>query len=500
MKSVVRCQFLFLALFMQFDLSAVAQVEADSADVAYRSQCQSQWTEYGTPKENNSIVRSNGDYRVVYIEEKVVSGPHRHIFIVKQNESSSETAFSTCFYHQCNPGVLAPSVVISDMRLYGGTCYFCGKMTHPTELEYYGGEVVNKTYGFVGWFSIPSVLGGTWSVYYKDFGETTQLTRLAISKPDASTLLVSAIGFQRPDRYPCIVEMIKSNNAWNWRYEYVYNGYNMVFSDIMTMRDSITLLAQYSCANDNLPGTPSYDNNHQVFLLDRYDLGGCYNMNSSICTSAVARYFMSPSEYHYFHYDRTPMRLTHIKDEYNMFGVAFGVEEADGSNGGIRLFAFQNAWQCYSSLYYQTGSHAEIKDVGNKYNSDNLYVLSKDNTHTNGLTAVLSLSSTLHNVTWLLDNNYTYNSLTQKFAGYDIDISGHNGSWDFYLFDQNIYLLSEESCFTKEVYEYEVILEHQREKHEVKWEFKNKDRFEWNTAEKVTLQITTNTVCVETCN
>ena len=447
----------------------------------------------------NSIVRSNNIYRVAYIKENATN---RHTFLVKRKGSSTETAFYTYFFLPSSPGVYGGSVVINDMRLYGDTCYFCGKENTTNKYEFYGGTLVLKTNGFVGWFSITETLNGTGLMYYDTLPETTQLTRLAISKPDASTTLISAIGTQRPDRFPCIVEIRKTSNAWNdWHYEYADNDADMVFSDIMTMRDSITLLAQFGCANDNLPGTIGYDNNHQVFLLDRYDLGGCYNMYYFIGFSIMVRYSMNPIENHYFHYDEAPMRLFHVNDLEKEFGVAFGVEEADGGDGGMRLFAFQNAWQYYSSLYYQTGDHAVLKDIGNQYKTDSLHVLSTDNTHTNGMVGVLSLSAVPHDVTWLTDNSYTYtyNSLTQKFTGDHIDISGRDGSDGFHLFDQDVHSLSMESCFNKAVYEYEVLPAHQGERYDVKWEFRDIKHPGWHTAGKIYPQITTTKECEE-CN
>lgn len=487
-----------ILVLVLLNVSAFAQPGADSANIGYRSSCQSVWTKYNNLTEKNSIVRSNNLYRVVYVLEKETGYvTNRHTFIVKRVDLSSEVAFSTFFYTPLSPNVAGGSVVITDMRLYGDTCYFCGKVKYLLN-EYIGGEFVPKTNGLLGWFSIPGMLNGSGSVYFHEFDTVTQLARLAISKPDASTLLVSAIGTQRPNLFPCIVEVKKINNVWenNWHIDCVNNESGMFFSDIMTLRDSITLLAQYDCANDNLPGTNGYDNNHQVFLLDRYDLGGCYNMYHSVWSSTMVRYTMNPSEDYYFHYDKAPMRLFHINDLNNEFGVAFGVEKADGNSGGIRLFAFQNAWQYYSSLYYQTGLHAEIKEIGNKFKTDSLYVLTTDNTHTNGLIAALSLGVP-YDVTWLTDNSYTYNSLTQKFAGDHVDVSGHDGSYGFRLFDQDVLNLSLNSCFYKEIREYEVLPEHLGVRYDVKWEFGVIKKTGWITAEISHPQITTTTECKE---
>ena len=67
MKSSLQYHFLIFILLMLFNLSAIAQMEADSADIPYRSSCQSEWVEYSNPTERYSIVRSNRYYRVIYI-------------------------------------------------------------------------------------------------------------------------------------------------------------------------------------------------------------------------------------------------------------------------------------------------------------------------------------------------------------------------------------------------------------------------------------------------
>ena len=64
-------------------------------------------------------------------------------------------------------------------------------------------------------------------------------------------------------------------------YEDIYTADNIVFSDIMTMRDSLTLLAQYACINNNPPFSNDYDYSHQIFLLDRFSLRGCHATHSA---------------------------------------------------------------------------------------------------------------------------------------------------------------------------------------------------------------------------
>lgn len=65
MKFVVRCQLLFFAFLIQFNLSVIAQVESDSSNMVFRSSCQSIWTKYNNLSENYSIVRSNEEDHVI---------------------------------------------------------------------------------------------------------------------------------------------------------------------------------------------------------------------------------------------------------------------------------------------------------------------------------------------------------------------------------------------------------------------------------------------------
>ena len=116
-----------ILVLVLLNVSAFAQPGADSANIGYRSSCQSVWTKYNNLTEKNSIVRSNNLYRVVYVLEKETGYvTNRHTFIVKRVDLSSEVAFSTFFYTPLSPNVAGGSVVITDMRLYGDTCYFCG--------------------------------------------------------------------------------------------------------------------------------------------------------------------------------------------------------------------------------------------------------------------------------------------------------------------------------------------------------------------------------------
>lgn len=464
--------------------------QSDSLVRTYQSPCQSEWTEYNFT-DQNSIVRSNNQNHVTYIHEKTNRGYRRHIFVVRNNSMIPVAAFSTLFVDCCQ-NCFCPTVTISDMRLFNRTCYFCGKWVSPM-------SIINHdpiTKGFIGHFRIDDMLTGTGSVFYMIIDTVSQLSRLAISPYIGSSVLISAIGNTKVTHRDCILEMNDLNHEWKMRYDTLFNNQKIVFSDIMAMGDSLTLLSQYKCDNDNLPGSNDYDNCHQVFMLDRFDKRGCYYTCNPPGFHDMAFYVMQPTENCYFHYNKTPMRLLHINNYNNEFGVAFGVEEADGNDGGIRLFPFKHAWKYDSCIYYRTGVHTKIQDIGNLYNTNNLFVLSQSSTHTNGMISVPLLGSASHDVTWLTNSFNTYESLTQKIGGNHIDISGHNGSYDFILFDQNINSLPLESCFTKTVYQYEVLPARSATRNNMEWESLEKEvKIQWVKAETTTLNLDLDVIC-----
>lgn len=488
METRITKRFLTAAVCVMVCVTAFAQAQSDSSDRAPLSSCPSVWTKYSSLKEDYSFVRSNTVNHVVYIREKEkVDDRVIHTFIVKRSDLSG-VAFSTSFLTQ--PFL---SVEILDMRLYEDTCYFCGKyIVHLRD-----SAVRGYTRGFVGRFVTTEMIGDSGSVEYYIVDTVFQLTRLAISRANGFPLLISAIGEVYPSEKACIVEL-KNRGASGWTRSCDVVGDNLVFSDIMKMGDSLTLLAQYSCINDNPPESVDYDQNHQVFLLDRFNFRGCSGTHGS-GTCQMALYSMPIVENYYFHHDRAPMRLFHIQDKKNKFGVAFGVEEENGFHSGIRLFKFQHAWEYYSSLYYRAGTNTEIKEIGNHYKTDTLYVLSKDNAHPNGLITVPSMGIGFYPVTFLWHYAYTFNSLTQKFAGNHIDISGHNNTFNLHLFDQDVYSLSSPSCFQIHTREYEPLSKGRAEGHRVTWVCTKERDVDWNTAEITKIQLETTNVC-EKCD
>lgn len=494
-SSEKKMMLIIAVVFLHF--SALAQAVGDSAGSYYRSTYQSLWTKYNNINEEFSIVRSNSSNHVVYLgevehfpNELHIAAPHT--FIIKDYATSAEVAFTTTF--GCNSGLENPcsDVIISDMRLYDDTCYFCGTCMGEKNSE-------TSRRGFVGRFVPREIIDGTGKVYYHISDSAKQLTRLAISKHN-STLVISAIGNVIGTAAPCILELTYDSNTWKEVLDTIHENYGMIFSDIMTIRDSLTLLAQFECSNDNLVGSQDYDFRHQIFLLDRFGLSGCHASYNPSWIHYMAHYLIPADEDYNFHHNKAPMRLFHINDRMNEFGVAFGVEEWDEEHGGIRLFQFPHGWNFSNSIYYRTGRNAVIKDIGNMYGTDSIYVLSKDNSYPNGFITKIRMDNASPSITWLTNNTYTFNSLTQKFAGGHIDISGHGVGFVFHLFDQYIPSLSMQSCFDKATRQKEELRTWRSTQLVVHWEFhKMKKEAVWIEAPTTDIQISPTTVCSK-CN
>lgn len=486
-----------MAAFVLLGTAGTANAQGDSVyytDEGLRA-CQSTWTSYNNFMESSSIVRSNVGNHVVHTQRKdAQTGMRPHTFIMKRASSSTEMAFTTYFNAEDS---ISDYVDVTDMRLFDDTCYFCG--TKVSTFAYPNGQYVS--HGIVGRFVPDHMLNGTGSISFFEVVETAHLTRLAISRASGSKVLISAIGDMDRTGTACIVEMTPcGGSSWDYWLDTLETPVDVIFSDIMTMRDSIRLLVQYKCSNNYLYGFSGYDNRHQLFMLDRFDLRGCkYNYTNTPGVYYMAHYDMGLDGDWFFHYNKAPMRFSHLNDLENQFGVAFGVEEKNIKFGGLRLFPFQHEWRYDSCIYYRMGRNTEIKEVGNQYGTETVVLLSKDNIRTNGVATLPKLGLATHDVTRLYTNSYTMNSFTQKFVGNHIDISGHGSSYVLHLLDQDVTTLSLPSCFSKFTLQY-TPLPGQRAAYLVaKWYIGKKTNFFWENAIMFNPEITKTTVCEE-CN
>ena len=319
-----------------------SQITWDETDPLRLDTCQSTWTRYSPINESSSLVRGSGYYRVVLIQNTV---DRSHTFVVTKYSDGTERAVKT--YFNCN----GCEVDITDMRLFQGNCYFCGTIRYHADFR--TGDSYTK--GIVGHFSVSLLCSGIDGIYIYVVQETSQLKRLAISRTNISnkkTTLVSIIGKQDPGGNDCMVELAYDETASTWKKRIgrvVQPSEGIVFTDLLNTGDSITLLSQYKCANQEFPNGSNYDYRHQIFLLDRFGLEGCSISCNPSYLHYMMHYVMDLNDNCSYHYDEAPMRLFHLDDLNMKFGVAFGVRKTNANLGGIRLFTFHNARQYDSS-------------------------------------------------------------------------------------------------------------------------------------------------------
>ena len=486
---------LTVAALLGISPATYAQVDsAGYAEVPTRS-CESIWTIYSPLKESASIVRSNITNHVVHTQCKnVQNGMISHTFVIRSVGSSMEKAFTTYFNAVDSTNF---HVDVTDMRLFNDTCYFCGTKVY-TFVDPPTGEY--EKHGFVGRFVTRHMLADTGTIYFFEVKETSHLTRLAISQPAGSHVVISAIGSKKRSGTACMVEMTPNGGSgWQFWLDTLNTPGGLVFTDIMTVRDSIRLLSQYKCANNYPYGHSNYDNRHQMFVLDRFGLNGCRASYSSSWLYCMAHYDMLGDGNYFFHHNKAPMRLCHINDQYNQFGVAFGVEETDGTHGGLRLFPFRHAWKYDSCIYYRLGRGTVIKEAGNLYKTDTVILLSRDNTHTYGIVTLPELGGATHGVTRLCTPDYIMNSFTQKFAGAHIDISGSNILSDLHLLDQDVTKLDRPTCFDKSTREYTRLDGRQAALLVAEWKFGKITDLHWEKLNVFKAVLVKDDVCIK-CN
>ena len=452
--------------------------------------CQSTWSRYGYLQEASSIVRGSGIMKVVHLQYwNPETGEYPHIFIVSRNFGDIDRAYKTYFSDPLK------RFDITDMRLYNDTCYFCGNVKMD-EVER-GRSIAN--YGVIGRFPVYGMYWGTDTLFYKIVKETSRLSRLAISRAvidNKMTTVVSAIGNRFTTNEECLIEFThEGSSSWKMKVGGVSYPNGIIFSDLLNTGDSITLLSQFKCGDNILPGSNGYNFSHQIFLLDRFGLGGCSSSYSTPGPYYMMQYLMPLSDNCSYHLDEAPMRLFHIEDLDHKFGVAFGVRKTSVNIGGIRLFTFHNARQYDSSIYYKTGIHPIIKDVGNLNKRKYLFVISTDQSHPKGVMSSPEFGGTSPNVTLLSSSSYWINSLAQRSLGDYVYMTGHNSSGEYMLYNQYGLNFGDPTCFDKEQGLYTVFPEKRADLLVVEWFFQKEKEIEWVWAELSPVETVRDTVC-----
>ena len=437
--------------------------------------CQSRWTDYVPVKENNSIVRSGANYRVVHTQyEDPSTGEVSHTFVIKDFNSGLEVAIGTDFN-------TAHPVYITDMRMYYGVCYFCGRVVTDV-VNMYG---VPITYGIVGRLSPQALPMGLGVLQFRKVPEVSQFTRLEVTKSNQWPL-ISLIGLKQDLNTSCMVELKQTGTmAWEMYFDSLTMPEGVFFSDILNAGDSLTLLSQWECANDYPPGHPNYDTRHQIFMLDRFSKDGCHYDINPVSIRFMPHYTIPNDSYCKFHHNKCQMRLSRIYDYDNKFCAAFGVEETQGNTGGIRLFPFSTPWNIDSCLYYETGDYPIVKDLNNLSGTGQLLAVTEDASHNDGLVSLPTLGSASHDVPRLTGAGNGYSSIAQNYntVGVNVDITGHNSSWTYRLFQQDVYVLGTPSCFNVLERHYSVFPELKSAQLVVQWGSREIQFSKWEDAE-----------------
>ncbi len=472
------------ALFLCLPSVANAQVDdyVPTPPISVRIQ-------YDTIYEDNSIVRSDNSYRVVHIEHKEnTTGINLHTFIIKEVPNGNETVFTTRFNAHDSTQY---DVYINDMELHNGECYFCGTLYLPIM------DVFNHyiSLGLVGHFSPQAMSVSSGVLLFNTVNNTAMLTHLAISRGDTNHVLISAVGEMEGSHTACLAEVAMGPTMmWKAKINHIPSLEKIYFSDILNNFDSITLLAQFRCNNDHTPDFGDYDHNHQVFLLDRFSLAGCSHDITPSATHYMAHYSLDNQNYK-FHHNLTPMLLCNIYE--TNFGVAFGVERDEMTEGGIRYFSFSNIWQFDSSIYYKTGRSPQVIDIGSLKYTNRPFFLSWDMQNRNRIVSIPDLSDPNHFVSLLSSTSHRINSLARLRSGNYIDITGHDDNRLFNLYSQDLDMLDRSSCFVKTNRNYSIFKAINKAMLVVDWKtIKFEKDFEWNIAEVTyNIKYTANTVC-----
>lgn len=478
------CPTLLLASALFLCLPSVANAQVDDYVPAPPISARIQ---YDTIYEDNSIVRSDNSYRVVHIEHKEnATGINLHTFIIKSLPNGNETVFTTRFNAHDSTQY---DVYITDMELHNGECYFCGTLYLPIM------DVFNHyiSLGLVGHFSPQAMTVSSGVLLFNTVEETTSLTHLAISTP--SRHLISAVGVRENGNKACLAEVAQiSSSVWNAKINHIPSLEKIYFSDVLNNFDSITLLAQFRCNNNHTPDFSDYDHNHQVFLLDRFSLEGCSHDISPSTTHYMAHYSLDNQNYK-FHHNLTPMLLCNIYE--TDFGVAFGVERDEMTEGGIRYFSFSNIWQFDSSIYYKTGRSPEVIDIGSLKYANRPFFLSWDMQNRNRIVSIPDLSDPNHFVSLLSSTSNRINSLARLRSGTYIDITGHDDNSLFNLYSQDLDMLDRSSCFVKTNRKYSIFKAINKAMLVVEWGIKHEiGIFQWNIADiSYITKFSPNTLC-----
>lgn len=454
--------------------------------------CNSTWSNYPSIKEERSIVRSNDRYMVVHTQYwESQNGMLKHTFHIKRFNEPAEIFISTYFNAQDNTEY---KIDITDMEIFHDECFFCGTIYYNYTHNFFTNE--NERHGFVGHFNPASLMSGSGDIKYADVDFTTSLTRLCITRNSQYDNLISVIGEMDYDHKACLAEIgIALGGGTDAYLSYIDNNPDILFSDILSNEDSVTLLAQYRCSNDITYGNEGYQMAHQIFMLDRFSRYGCHNDILPGVIHYMAHYMIDANEDCNFHYKNAPMALSNLFE--SDFAVVYGVKENGSEWGGLRLFPFRHIWKYDSCIYHRTGKQVAVCDVGNLWWRGDLLMLSRDNNHPLGIVSFLSLPDDLGQVTKMTASGQLFNSVSKISNTTDAVISGHNGTFNYNLYEQAFPYSLRPSCYNIEYCNYSVFPEREGALLLTEWKSIPDLKIDWVKAETQKVEAAPDTVCIK---
>ncbi|MBR1835138.1 MAG: hypothetical protein IJ785_06500 [Bacteroidales bacterium] len=425
----------WIAPLMMCLLAANASAQGDIEVLQF---CPSYVWHYPDIKETtNSLVCGNSNFRVILAQYKnPAKGINLHTFIIKDYYTGTESYHTTYFNAIDSTDY---NINITDMEMFGGECYFCGTATYAY-LESYNSPILHSE-GFIGHFSPQAVQSGSGSIVFKSLNTIRSLSQLTVTNNPGVPTIVYATGTYGSSSQGCLLEVYNTiGSGWHYNLDIVNSTPNILFSDVIASLDSITLLATLDCQNDFAdPSSPTYDPNHQVFLIDRSSRKGFFYDYHLSSFHYMAHYYLNTDPGYNFHYNLAPLRL-YLTDYYdNTFGAAFCARDVPSTMGAVRLFSFPHKMSYSKSIYYKTGKYASIVDIGTwEYGSYNPFILSADNTNTNALLTCPNWNDPNETVTFCSSQDYKLRSLAQYRNMHGIDIPCHMGADKLGLIYQSI--------------------------------------------------------------
>ena len=496
MNRIIRTSLYCCLLIIFWATANPVNAQEDSVDRS--PYCWSEWWDFNGMTSSSTIIRDDNTYRIIHsqILDNTI-GIFVHTFVIHKYSSGQDFVFKTTFGATDFNDY---SISITDMEIFDGFCYFCGsKIYDAVDM---GGNPYSE--GFVGKFSITALFSNYNYMEYNTVAKTRILRALTITIPTnkSSIALVHLVGeMDYWNNYAACIAELEQTTPYTWvsTLDYLPGTPKIYFSDIQRVASGVILAAQMACSNNYPYGSPTYDPNHQQFLLDGFSLSGCHHDHITSSPSNMALYTMDHNNDYCFHLNKAPMKLC---QGYGGLYLAFGVWENNNQNSGLRVFKFSysSPFSFDENSYYKMGglSHEILDMVCPPYHYPIL--LSKGTPYNKGIISIppfVDPSQTA--VDTYFDNDMYIQSLSVPPTNNFIDISGSKSANNQLMrYRQDYTAWNENSCFEKAPKDRIEMPFLQYQVFSVTWQFKDELRpFEWDSEKAYLVEVGENNICSE---